>query len=143
MILCNRIRQVNIEEALTLLPEVHFVDTRGTNGWIARPSWVQDFVSGLHLGGKAVRALLRLLPAGQGIPLHIDEPMFGNKSERRFHVPLVTHPDVVMRWPDDNVEVHLEAGWLYEVDYSRRHEIVHRASIGRVHLQVNVVGAEV
>ena len=57
---------------------------------------------------------------------------------RRYHVPLVTHPLVTMRWPEDGEEHHLEAGWLYEVDYTRLHEIIHRAPVDRVHVQVNV-----
>lgn len=44
-----------------------------------------------------------------------------------------------MRWPADNEEHHLEAGWLYEVDHHRLHEIVNRAPVERVHLVINAV----
>ena len=139
--LCRRIRPVDIADALCALSEVRFVDTGGTNGWIANPDWLGAFVERLALGGTVMRALCRLLPAGQGIPPHVDAPMFRSNCERRFHVPLLTHPGVMMRWPDDGVEEHLEAGYLYEVRYDRLHEIVHRAPVDRVHIQINVVNA--
>lgn len=132
--LCRRIRPVDISWLLPLLPETRFVDTGGTNGWIADPLWLGSFIHGLWLDGAIAYATVRKLPAYQGIPPHIDP----GDRERRFHVPLVTHPDVTMRWPDDGVEVHLEAGWLYEVDFRRLHEIVHRAPIDRIHVQINV-----
>lgn len=136
--LCRKLRAVDISVPLAGLFETHFVDTGGTNGWIAKPDWLSVFAATLGLG-KVVRTLVRRLPPGQGIPPHIDEPMFSDKRERRFHVPLLTHPGVTMRWPEDNVEMHLEAGYLYEVDYTRLHEIVNRAPVDRIHVQINAV----
>jgi hypothetical protein len=136
--LCRQLRKVDISHALEQLPGTQFVDTGGTNGWISAPPWLGEFVSGLGLSGKVTRALVRKLPAYQGIPAHIDKPMFGVVGERRYHVPLVTHPDVTMRWPEDGEDHHLEAGFLYEVDYTRLHEIVHRADVDRIHVQINV-----
>jgi hypothetical protein len=132
---CQRIRAVDIAAVLAQLPTTVFVDSGGTNGWIAEPAWLPAFVEGLHLEGAVAHAVVRQLPAGQGIPPHVDRGL----GERRFHVPLVTHPAVTMRWPDDGVEVHLEAGYLYEVRFDRRHEIVHQAPIDRVHIQINTV----
>lgn len=138
--LCHKIRRVDISQALVGLASTHFLDTGGTNGWIAYPQWLPAFVDSLELGGHPIIAVCRKLPAGQGIPPHIDPVMYPG-NERRFHVPLVTHPDVMMRWPDDGVEEHLEAGYLYEVRFDKLHEIVHRAPVDRVHVQVNVWGS--
>jgi hypothetical protein len=134
--LCTKIRAIDISGALAALPAVHFVDTGGTNGHIAKPDWLSDFVASLDLG-RVLYAVVRKLPAFQGIPPHIDTVRGKANLGRRYHVPLVTDPRVTMRWPDDGEEHHLEAGWLYEVDYTRLHEIVHRAPIERIHVQVN------
>lgn len=139
--LCRKLREVDTTAALALLPETQFRDTGGTNGHIAFPPWLLPFVESLALDGKVNFAVVRKLPAYQGIPPHIDHGVPEINSGRRYHVPLVTHPLVTMRWPLDGEEHHLEAGWLYEVDYTKLHEIVHRAPIDRVHVQINVCPA--
>jgi hypothetical protein len=135
-VLCRKIREVDIAAALAELSGTSFVDTGGTNGHIAFPPWLPDFVDSLKLG-RVNYAVVRKLPAFQGIPPHIDHGIPEINSGRRYHVPLVTHPLVTMRWPEDGEEHHLEAGWLYEVDYTRLHEIVNRAPVDRIHVQVN------
>lgn len=135
MELCRKIRAVDIAAVLRRLPLVTFVDSGGSNGHLAQPDWLGSFAAGLDLG-RVNHAIVRKLPAYQGIPPHID-PQTGMNAGRRYHVPLVTHPLVTMRWPDDDYEEHLEAGWLYEVDYTRLHEIVNRAPVDRIHIQVN------
>src|SRR5689334_8950684 len=139
--LCVKLRRVDISQALRELPSTVFVDTGGSNGHIARPYWLEGFVAPLKLG-TVILAQIRKLPAYQGIPAHIDSPSMNPalNAGRRYHVPLITHPLVTMRWPEDGEEHHLEAGWLYEVDYTRLHEIVHRAPVDRVHVQINVDG---
>lgn len=136
---CRKVRPVDISAALAELPGTVFTDTRGSNGHIAEPAWLGPFVAGLGLG-RIVYQIVRKLPAYQGIPPHIDHQRLSPTNYgKRYHVPLVTHPDVTMRWPDDDYEEHLEAGWLYEVDYLRLHEIVHRAPVDRIHIQVNAL----
>jgi hypothetical protein len=138
--LYRKIRQVDITGILARLPEVNFVNTGGTNGWVARPDWARPFVESLNPEGAVTFICLRKLPPYQNIPPHIDN--WGNTPNRgkRYHVPLVTHPDVKMCWPDDGVSVHMEAGWLYEVCFLRLHEVVHLAPVDRIHLHYNVVG---
>ena len=133
---CKRLRAVDIAPLLDLLPAVEFEDTGGSNGHVAYPEWLLPFAQGLDVG-RVIRAVLRLLPPGQGIMAHIDHPHNSWSRGRRYHLPLVTHPLVTMRWPNDGVEEHLEAGWLYEVDHLRLHEVVNRAPVERVHLVVN------
>jgi hypothetical protein len=136
MQLCHKIRPVDISEPLMWLPDVKFVDTGGSNGHLANPSWLANFVASLELGAIH-SAWLRKLPPRQGIPPHIDTVRGKANRGHRYHIPLVTHSLVTMRWLDDNQEHHLEAGWLYEVDYTRLHEIVNRAPVDRVHVQIN------
>jgi hypothetical protein len=132
-------RPVDISGILPLLADVKFEDTHGPNGWIARPEWMAEFIADLKPEGKVTFTLMRKLPAYQNLPPHIDS--WGNVPNvgRRLHVPLVTHPDIKMRWPDDGVEVHMEAGWLWEVNYLKLHEVQHLAPVDRIHLHYNVV----
>lgn len=83
--------------------------------------------------------MLRKLLAYQSIPPHIDVCGHRMHAGRRFHVPLVTHPGVTMRWPLEDVEVHLEAGYLYEVRFDVLHEVINLAPVDRVHAVVNVL----
>lgn len=138
MIVCKQWRTVDILPALNLLPFVSFGDTGGTNGWIAKPEWLPAFIRTLNLGGLIVYAVCRKLPAGQGIPPHIDDSKHKGSIGRRFHIPLVTHPAVTMRWPREHVEMHLVAGSLYEVRFDILHEVVNNAPIDRTHIQVNI-----
>lgn len=138
---CERLRAVDISAALRGLESTEFRDTGGTNGHIAFPSWLLPFVESLDIPGSITYAVVRKLPPYQGIPPHIDHGVPEINSGRRFHVPLLTHADVTMRWPHDGIEVHLEAGYLYEVDYTRTHEIVHKAPVDRIHIQINAQAA--
>lgn len=82
--------------------------------------------------------------AGENIAPHIDEWIVqGDLDIRRFQVPVVTHPDVVMRWLDDDVELHLEPGWIYEVRHDRMHEVVNDTDCDRIHIQVDQIGATI
>ena len=82
--------------------------------------------------------------AHSGIGLHIDTWIAERGLDvRRFQVPITTHPDIVMRWPDDGIEVHLEPGWVYEVRHDRIHEVVNDTDTDRIHIQVDQMGATV
>lgn len=107
------------------------------------PKEVNDFIAGLGLGGELARAVIRKLDPYQGIPPHIDEWMPQETDWRRFQVPLITHPDIKMRWPDDDVELHLEAGNLYEVRFDRMHEVVNPTPVARAHLQIDQIDATI
>ena len=107
------------------------------------PPEVQAFVAGLGLGGETGRVILRRLPPCRGIPPHTDDWMPGEANWRRFQIPIVTHPDIRMRWPDDGADVHLKVGSIYEVRYDRTHEVVNPTKVQRVHLQVDQVNATI
>lgn len=151
---CRAIRRINIGPALDALADCHFEQLRHRGNYqgdlicglirqTGFPPAMMDFVDGLGLGGRVGRAVLRRLNAGQGIPLHTDEWMPGEVNWRRFQVPLVSDPRIVMRWPDDGVEQHLEPGWLWEVRYDRPHEVVNPTECCRVHLQVDQIEADI
>ena len=105
------------------------------------PPEINALVASLGLGGELARAVIRKLAPGQDIPPHIDDWMPAEADWRRFQVPLVTDPRIIMRWPDDAVEVHLEAGVLYEVRFDRLHEVINGSDKPRIHLQIDQVDA--
>lgn len=107
------------------------------------PREVIDFMADLGLGGAVGRAVFRRIHPGQHIPVHTDAWMPGEADWRRFQIPVVTDPAVVMEWPDDGVSVHLEAGNLYEVRYDRPHSVRQNGSRARVHIQIDQVGATI
>jgi len=105
---------------------------------------IREFIAQLGLGGQQARAVFRQLPKGNGILPHNDTWMPAELDWRRFQIPIVTHPSIVMRWPDDGVEVHLAKGFIYEVNYSRRHEVINtQTEIDRVHLQIDQIDATI
>jgi hypothetical protein len=107
------------------------------------PAELKTLIAGLDLGGDLARAVIRRLAPFQGIPPHVDDWMPQETDWRRFQLPLVTHPGIKMRWPDDGVEVHLAAGNLYEVRFDRMHEVVNPTDCARTHLQIDQINATI
>lgn len=107
------------------------------------PPELTDFIAGLGLGGRTGRAIIRRLPPQRGIPAHVDQWMPGEANWRRFQVPLVSDPAILMRWPEDGVSVHLAPGFLYEVRYDRLHDVVNPTACARVHLQIDQIDATI
>lgn len=152
---CYRaIKPVTLWPALSVLDRLQFVHVNQGGTDTKRyacdvvlqdkfPAEVNSLLSGLALGGDTARAILRRLPARQSIPPHVDDWMPQEADWRRFQVPIVTDPAIVMRWPDDGAQIHLAAGWLYEVRFDRTHEVVNSADCERVHLQIDQVNATI
>ena len=107
------------------------------------PAELKQLIADLDLGGRAGRHMIRELTPRQSIAAHIDTWMPAEQHWRRFQLPLTSHPDIIMRWPDDNVSVHLEPGYLYEIRYDRTHEVIHGADVTRLHLQLDQVSATI
>ena len=108
------------------------------------PPELKEFIEGLNLGGRHGRQVLRKLPKGVGIDPHTDTWMPAEENWRRFQLPIVTHPDILMRWPDDGVELHLQQGILYEVNFQKMHEVINpQNEIERIHLQVDQIDATI
>lgn len=145
------IKPINIQPVLTVLDQLPFVAIcmGSTNPnkppcsvvvpGAKLPKEIDALVEELNLGGVSHRVFFRKLAPGQSIPPHVDEwvPL----GWRRFQIPLVSHPDILMRWPDENIEVYLEPGYLWEVDHKTKHEVVHRANVDRIHMQIDQIDA--
>jgi hypothetical protein len=146
----REIKTVDLSSVLPVLDRLQYTRAGQTgkypcdvvvNHQLPREVW--DLANALNLGGKVARLAIRKLAPQQNIPPHVDDWMPAEADWRRFQLPLVTHWSVVMRWPDDGVSVHLEAGKLYEVRYDRTHEVVNGADIPRIHLQIDQIDATI
>ena len=60
----------------------------------------------------------------------------------RFHIPIITHPDVKMTcWGLDGepVEHHMAPGSIYYLDTRKPHSVANLSPVDRVHLVVDAV----
>jgi hypothetical protein len=145
------IKSVELRPVLAILDRLPFVHVnQGSTGVNPAcdvvladkfPPELRALIAELGLGGETARAILRRLTPRQGIAPHVDAWMPAEADWRRFQVPITSHPDIVMRWPDDGIAVHLAPGFLYEVRFDRLHEVVHGADCARTHLQIDQVNA--
>lgn len=144
---------VDLSAVLPDLAELRFVDSGGVCAWVTdpqsrAPQSLLDLYHALALGGRPARLFCRRLAPGQSIAPHTDTEIKDPQGRtlragewRRFQVPLVSHPAIRMRWPDDGIEAHLAPGWAYEVRYDRPHAVVNPTAHERIHLQIDQVGA--
>ncbi len=149
---CYRcIKPVDLGPVLSTLDRLQFISVNQTAGKYPCdvvlsnkfPPELGGLLSSLELGGETARAILRRLAPRQSIPPHVDDWMPDEADWRRFQIPIVTDPRIIMRWEEDGIEEHLQAGYLYEVRYDRTHEVINEADIYRIHLQVDQVGATI
>lgn len=149
---CRLVGPVDLEPVLPILGGLSFISVGGSSPDKYKcdvvlaahfPPQLHALIAGLGLGGTLARAVIRRLAPHQSIPPHVDQWMPAEANWRRFQVPLVTHADIVMRWPDDGVSMHLAPGFLYEVRFDRLHEVVNHTDVARVHLQVDQVNATI
>lgn len=146
------VKAVEIGPVVGILDRLSFVSVGGSSASKYKcdvvlrdhfPQEVRDLMASLDLGGMTARAIIRRLAPGQSIPPHIDDWMPGEADWRRFQVPLVSDPRIVMRWPDDGQELYLAPGFLYEVRFDRVHEVTNGADVDRLHLQIDQVNATI
>ena len=147
-------KPVDLSPILAVLDRLQFVfvnqgstDVNKTPCRIVRPekfpTELKQLIADLGLGGQAGRHMIRELKPRQGIAPHVDAWMPQESNWRRFQLPITSHPKIIMRWPDDDVSLHLEPGFLYEVRFDRRHEVVHGADVPRLHLQLDQIDATI
>lgn len=85
--------------------------------------------------GYQNRVVLSRVPARGRILPHRDD--FGaavNTKSLHCHIPLITHPNAVIGFPEHNIREHMLAGHLYSMDASEVHYVDNESSIDRIHL---------
>tara|TARA_B100001113_G_scaffold94469_1_gene75595 strand:+ start:147 stop:701 length:555 start_codon:yes stop_codon:yes gene_type:complete len=87
---------------------------------------------------KLVNALFIRLFKGCYIREHVDNPR-GNDNfftkTKRYHIPIVTHPDVKMICKGE--EYHIETGYAYELENTEMHGVQNSSPIDRIHLVID------
>lgn len=109
---------------------------------------IVEWVESVPWWGELER--VRLLRMGNGhLARHTDIlDRFGGTRDGqvvRFHIPLVTHPDITMRnWTVDggHWQQHLLDGSCYYLDTRLPHEVTNPTDIDRIHLVVDVAATK-
>ena len=143
------IKKLNISSVIKILDKLEFINSDGVCAWVTKPGSqapkeLLQLVQSLNLGGTTYRLFCRKLLPGQNILPHVDNhDWIREKNIRRFQIPLVSDPNIKMKWPDANIEVYLEPGYLYEVRYNCLHEVVNKSDSERIHIQIDQMNATI
>jgi hypothetical protein len=96
-------------------------------------NWIYDRVNGSRLGRIM---LVKLLPGGK-IGEHIDPgPYF--QAHYRFHVPFITHRDMVFFGPGLSNPTHMPEGMLCQLANRDLHAAENNSNVERIHLIVDI-----
>ncbi|MBV8976597.1 MAG: aspartyl/asparaginyl beta-hydroxylase domain-containing protein [Alphaproteobacteria bacterium] len=108
-----------------------FADTQA----LALCPYFQHVIGSFEAELRAVR-LLRLTP-GSFIKEHTDHEYTGDDGTIRFHVPVVTNPDVVFLLNGRRVVMDAGSAWVLRLIYP--HSVANRGQTDRVHMLVDAV----
>lgn len=145
----RRVGPVDISSLLKIVDTLAFEDTGNLNAQTTPagsvpPSELVDVIKQIPLGGHAIKWVCRKLAPYQGIALHDDCGVLKRIGDfRRFHIPIITHPYIMMHWPEDYVWFHLAVGWQYEIRIDRPHEVINDTGSERIHIQIDQIGATI
>jgi len=127
----------NTPHTIEALSEI--VECRDTRARLLYPcvnelvNWVYNTIEGTKLGRIM---LVKLLPGGV-IGEHIDPgPYF--RAHYRFHVPFVTHSDMVFFGPGKSKPIHMPEGYLSQLDNRGLHSAENNSQVERIHLIVDI-----
>jgi len=127
----------NTPHTIEVLSQI--VECRDTKARLLYPcvnelvNWIYTNVEGTKLGRIM---LVKLLPGG-AIGEHIDPgPYF--QAHYRFHVPFITHADMVFFGPGKLNPMHMPEGYLSQLDNRGLHSAENNSHIERIHLIVDI-----
>ena len=92
--------------------------------------------------GHVARTRYAVLKAGEEIKPHLD---INTDKAVRIHIPLITHPDVLIgtRGKKREIEMHMPAdGSVWFLNQAYTHWVKNNSDIDRVHLVVVVTGQD-
>ena len=127
----------NTPHTIEALSEI--VDCRDTKARLLYPcvnelvNWIYNHTHGTRLGRIM---LVKLLPGGV-IGEHIDPgPYF--QAHHRFHVPFITHTDMVFFGLGKSNPIHMPEGYLSQLANRRPHSAENNSQVERIHLIVDI-----
>lgn len=128
------LRSVN-GEAGRLYPDPtareQFADTPA----LARCRYIQSVLATFHCPLEAVRLLK--LRAGSSIREHKDYNLGYEDGEVRFHVPVLTNPDVEFYLNQQRIVMNEGECWY--LDFNLPHRVVNHSATDRIHLVIDCV----
>jgi hypothetical protein len=86
--------------------------------------------------GKVGKVLFIKLPAFKEVGEHSDVGDYLG-AVRRFHVPIITNPDVDFRI--DSETINMKTGEIWEINNSKLHYVNNRSDKDRVHLLIDIM----
>lgn len=107
-----------------------------TTPHLARCEYTRQVMA--SFGEVLARSRLMRLAAQSEVTAHVDFN-YHWYNRVRIHVPVITNPDVIFYCGDD--EVHMQAGECWIFDSWRRHNVVNRSDLDRVHLVIDTAGS--
>lgn len=91
-----------------------------------------------EIGAPTLKIRVLKLRAGKSIGEHVDN--FQTDNVIRLHIPVVTHP-LVEFWLDSE-QYFFPIGKLYYLNVSKRHKVVNKSHVDRVHIVFDVIATE-
>lgn len=119
--------------------EEHKVYTLDQEKILVASKEIVDIVTTIFPNLVKVRGeVVNLLP-GKQLDLHVDNYWFHEYS-KRIHVPIFTNLDAYLIF--ENRRVHLEAGYIYEINNRILHSACNSGSTPRIHLILDLMSQE-
>lgn len=128
------LRSVNGEDG-RLYPDPTARASYKSTPTLARCTYIRDVLEAFACELEAVRLLK--LRAGSSIREHKDYNLAYEDGEVRFHVPVVTDPDVEFYL--DGQRVEMNEGECWYLNFNLPHRVVNRSTTDRIHLVIDCV----
>jgi hypothetical protein len=95
--------------------------------------WVKNEIGASFLGKARIVSLL----PGKDIPDHVNDSLYYSKYTR-YHIPLVTHPDVKIVETLTSEEENMTVGNIYKLSNTKSHSFINKSNISRIHLIIDL-----
>ncbi len=114
-----------------------FVGPMGPTDYLRHSPYLMEVMAAI--GATWGRSRLMGLGAGAQVPEHVDNNYYW-RTHIRFHIPVVTNPDVDFTCGDETVNMAAGSAWIF--DTFRKHQVQNRGTSQRIHLVCDTVGGE-
>ena len=95
--------------------------------------WFKNSTGSSYIGKVRIVSLL----PGKDIPDHVNDSPYYSKYTR-YHIPLVTHPDVKIVETLTSEEENMTVGNIYRLSNTKSHSFTNKSNINRIHLIIDL-----
>ncbi len=103
---------------------------------LERCEYIQQVMA--HFGQVLSRSRLMKLDAGCEVSTHVDFN-YHWYNRVRIHIPIITTPEVIFYCGSE--QIHMSAGDCWIFDSWRRHQVINKSHINRIHLVIDTCGS--